>query len=244
MRTALAWLLELLPPPRAALAWGALGFAGAQAMGALCGSLKLRRGWATAYTRKLFHLAVFSAAAGIQLRRGLAELDAFALGVAAAVLVAIARGPGSGFFEGLARESDASHPRFFVLVPLLTTAAGGLIAALSAGDAAAIGLLAAGWGDAAGEPIGRRFGRHAFRVPGPLGVASRRTLEGSAGVALVAAAAAALALVLARASAPADALRIGLAVGIATATVEAFSPHGFDNLTTIPAAAWVAAVLT
>jgi phytol kinase len=244
MREALHWLLLLLPPPRTAFSLAALGFAGAWALGMVCGGLKLRRGWPTAYTRKLFHLVVFSASAWLQLRHGLAALDAFALGIAAAVLLAVARGPGHAFFEALARESDAPHGRFFVVVPLLTTAAGGLIAALTAGDAAALGVLAAGWGDAAGEPVGRRFGRHAFRVPGPLGVRSVRTLEGSSGVAAVAAAAAALALLLTRSASPGDALRVGLAVGIATAAVEAISPHGLDNLTTIPAAAWVAASFT
>jgi phytol kinase len=244
MGEALHWLLQLFPPPRFALALAAAGLAGAWALGGLCGRLKLSRGWPTPYTRKLFHLVVFSVSAWIHLRFGLAQLDAFALGVAAAVLIAVARGPGSAFFEALARESDAPHRRFFVVVPLVTTAAGGLIAALTAGEAAALGVLAAGWGDAAGEPVGRRFGRHAFRVPGPLGVRSVRTLEGSAGVAAVAALATALALVLAHAASPGDALRVALAAGIATAGVEAVSPHGFDNLTTIPAAAWAVAAFT
>jgi len=243
MREALDWLPKLLPPLPGALALAALGFGSAWILGAFCGGLKLRRGWATAYTRKLFHLVVFSASAWIHGRHGLPALDAFAVGVAAAVLAAVARGPGSQFFEALARESDAPHARFFVVVPLVTTAAGGLIAALTAGDAAALGILAAGWGDAAGEPVGRRFGRRAFRVPGPLGVTSVRTLEGSAGVAGVAALATALAL-LSHAAGAAELLRAALAVGFATAAVEAISPHGFDNLTTIPAAAWVAAAFT
>ena len=33
------------------------------------------------------------------------------------------------------------------------------------GSYAAVGYLVAGWGDAVGEPVGTRFGRHPYRVP-------------------------------------------------------------------------------
>jgi len=36
-----------------------------------------------------------------------------------------------------------------------------------------------GWGDAVGEPVGTRFGRHPYRVPSLAGVPATRTLEGS-----------------------------------------------------------------
>jgi phytol kinase len=241
----IAWLRALLPPPRTALALAAAGLGIALALGAVCGRLKLARGWATAYTRKLFHLAIFTLAALVHLGLGLAALDAFALGVSAAVLWAVARGAGDPFYEALARESDAPRRSFFVLVPLVTTAAGGLLASLTAGDAAAaLGYLAAGWGDAAAEPVGRRFGRHPYRVPGLRGVRSTRTLEGSTAVALVAWLVAALVLSNGSDASAGHALGAGLGIALATAAVEAISPHGMDNLTTIWAAALAAAALT
>jgi len=243
MREVVLWLSDLLPAPRTALVMAGLGLGTALGCGAACGQLKLRLGWPTAYTRKLFHLAIFTLAAFVQLSLGLPELDAFAIGVSAAVLLAVARGAGNPFYEALARESDAPRRSFFVLVPLLTTAAGGLLAALTAGDAAGVGVLVAGWADAAGEPAGRRFGRHPYRVPGLRGVPSVRTLEGSAAVALVAWLTASLALAYAFGVGPQHALAGGLAIALVTALVEAVSPHGLDNLTTIWAAALTAAAV-
>jgi phytol kinase len=243
MHEALAWLAGLLPGPRVAIVLSALGLGLGLALGRACGWLKLRRGWPTAYTRKLFHLLIFTLAALVYLARGLAELDALGIGVAAAVLLAVARGAGDPFYEALARESDAPRRSFFVLLPLVTTALGGLAAALSAGDAAAVGYLVAGWADGVGEPAGRRFGRHPYRVPGLFGVRSVRTLEGSAAVALVAWLTGALALAWALGAGAPRALAGGLAIALVTGAVEAVSPHGLDNLTTIWAAALAAALV-
>jgi phytol kinase len=240
MHPAATWLAALLPAPATTAALAALGLGSALGLGHACGRLRLRGGWPTAYTRKLFHLAIFTLSALIHLRLGLAALDAFALGVAPAILLALARGAGDPFYAALARESDAPRAGLFVLVPLITTAVGGLLAGLLAGKAAFAGYLVAGWADGAGEPVGRRFGRHPYRVPGLLGVRSVRTLEGSAAVAAVAWFAGGLALAFAFGAAPARALAGGLAIALATAAVEAISPHGLDNLTTILAASLTA----
>jgi phytol kinase len=236
---------ELLLPEPGVAAWlAAAGLGFSLALGAGCGRLRLAHGWSTACTRKLFHLLVFTFAAAIHFRLGLPAVSAFGAGVSAAVGIALLRGTGHPFYEALARASDAPQRSWFVLLPLLTTALGGLLASLAVGNAAPLGYLAAGWGDAAGEPVGRTFGRHPYRIAGLRGVTSGRTLEGSAAVALVAAGVAALGLGLGFGAPPARALGGGLSVGLATAAVEAVSPHGFDNLTTIAIAALVTSLFT
>jgi phytol kinase len=100
--------------------------------------------------------------------------------------------------------------------------------------------MACGWGDAVGEPVGARFGRHRYRVPSLGGVRAERSFEGSAAVLAVSAAACVVAL-LALGFPPASALRAGLLGGFAGAAVEAVSHHGLDNLTmqlAASAAAW------
>jgi phytol kinase len=130
----------------------------------------------------------------------------------------------------------------FILVPLVTTAIGGIAANLLFGAYAIVGYLVGGWGDAVGEPIGRAFGRHTYRVPSFGGVAATRSLEGSAAV-LVAGTAAATVALLARGASPTAAIGAGLACGAAGAAVEAFSTHGADNLTVQVAAAGAAFLL-
>jgi dolichol kinase len=109
-----------------------------------------------------------------------------------------------------------------------------------AGRYALVGYLVTGWGDAVGEPVGRGLGRHRYRVPTLLGVACTRTLEGSAAVGLAAFLAAAIALVAAFGLPLSAALTRAAAIGLATVAVEAFSPHGLDNFTTMVAAAALA----
>jgi phytol kinase len=115
-------------------------------------------------------------------------------------------------------------------VPLATTALGGVLANLLFGDFAVVGYLVAGWGDAVGEPVGTRWGRHRYRVPSLAGVPATRSLEGSSAVLLCGAAAAVIVL-LARGYGAPTAVAVGLACGLAGALVEAVSSHGLDNLT-------------
>jgi phytol kinase len=152
------------------------------------------------------------------------------------------RGGGFPFYEALARPADAPRRTLFILVPLATTAAGGLLANLLFGAWAIVGYLVGGWGDAVGEPVGAAVGRHRYRVPSLGGVRAMRSLEGSAAV-LTAGALAAFAGLLARGVDPLAAAGVGAACGVAGALVEAFSTHGTDNLTVQVAAAGVAFLL-
>ena len=197
-----------------------------------------RRGTKVAYTRKLFHLVVFSVAAVVHVVWELPGTVVFGTVITGIVLAAVASGDGHPFYEALARESDRPHRTLFIVIPLFTTAAGGLMSALLVGPYASVGYLAAGWGDAAGEPVGARWGRHEYRVPSLAGVPAHRTLEGSAAVFLVAWLGSAIALW--SLGAASEALSVGLACGVAAAVVEAGSNHGLDNFTVQVAASLTA----
>jgi len=215
-------------------------FAGAAA--AVAAWMRVAKGWPVAYSRKTFHFAIFTMAGVLQLLGGLPAVMLFGGLVSGVVLYAVLRGAGFPFYEALARPADAPRRTLFILVPLVTTAAGGLLANLLFGAWAIVGYLVGGWGDAVGEPVGAAVGRHRYRVPSLGGVRAERSLEGSAAV-LTAGALAAFAGLLARGVDPLAAAGVGAACGVAGALVEAFSTHGTDNLTVQVAAAGVAFLL-
>jgi len=169
-------------------------------------------------------------AGALHLAGGLPLVNLFGVLVTAAVLYAVARGDGFPFYESMARPSDAPRRTLFILLPLLTTAVGGLASALLFGAFAYVGYLVAGWGDAIGEPVGAAFGRTRYRVPSLGGVAATRSVEGSVAVFFVGTLAAFLGMAVG--SVPVtSALATALACGVACTAVEAVSTHGLDNLT-------------
>ncbi|MHB1193784.1 MAG: hypothetical protein ACYC6F_12145 [Longimicrobiales bacterium] len=238
---ALPTLSALLPGPATALVAGGAGLAMAWGMGTAAARLRAR-GTRVPYTRKLFHFGIFTAAAAVHALGGLPATNAFGAVVAAWVLLAVGRGDGDPLYEALARDTDRPRRTLFILVPLATTAVGGLLSALIAGPFAAVGYVVAGWGDAVGEPVGARWGRHPYRVPSFGGVSARRTGEGSAAVFAAGAAAAFLAL-LGLGVPTGTALLVAPAVAAVAAAVEAVSHHGTDNLTVQLAASLVALAL-
>lgn len=210
--------------PRVALLALAVGIAGA-----LWVAILRARGVRVAYTRKIFHFVIFTCAAGVHAIWSLPGTVVFGSVIAGMVVAAAVKGEGHPFYEALARETDRPHRTLFIVVPLVTTAVGGLLSALIAGPFAVVGYLAAGWGDAIGEPVGARWGRHPYRVPSLAGVPAERTLEGSVAVFAVSSLASGLALVsLGMGGA---AWWAGPIAGAAAAAVEAVSNHGLDNLT-------------
>lgn len=235
-------LQPFLPGPALALVLTPLAAAYATGTAALVGHLRIARGVAAPYTRKIFHFAIFTMAGVIHLSVGLPGVVVFGCVVSAVVLWAVHRGDGYPFYEALARPTDAPRRTFFILVPLVTTAAGGGLANLLFPQFAYVGYLVCGWGDALGEPIGTRWGRHRYRVPSLMGVAATRSVEGSAAVLAGGAAAAFAGLVLAGLP-PVTAASLALAAGAAGAVVEAVSTHGLDNLTVQLAGAAAAAAL-
>lgn len=233
----------LLPTPAVALRAGGLGLAVGAAFAAAVSRLR-RSGMRVAYTRKVFHFGIFNGAAAAHLLWGLSGTNAYGVAVALLVVAAVLRGEGDGFYEALARGSDQPRRSFFIVVPLVTTAVGGLASALLVGPFASVGYLVTGWGDAVAEPVGARWGKHPFSVPSLAGVPAQRTFEGSLAVLLVGWAAAAIALAGVGADAGPPLLLTALACAGVGAAVEAVSHHGTDNLTVQMAvslaAAWLA----
>jgi phytol kinase len=213
-----------------------LALACALALAVLVGRLRLRRGMPAPYTRKLFHFAVFTLATVVQLVWGLPGVVVFGSVFALVVAYAVVRGDGFPLYEALARPTDAPRRGLFVAIPLATTALGGIISNVLFLRYAYIGYLVCGWGDAVGEPVGTRWGRHRYRVPSLAGVPATRSVEGSIAVFLVGSLAAFIGL-LAGGFAATDALRVAAAAGAVGAAVEAISTHGLDNLTVQVAAA-------
>jgi len=236
------FIRSILPSSRSIVLLGPLLLLLASLAAHLAGWLRTARGVKTAYTRKIFHFVIFTTAGGLHLIGGLPTVALFGGIVSVVVLYSVWRGDGFAFFEALARPSDAPRRALFVLVPLATTAVGGLSANLFFGAAAPIGYLVAGWGDAIAEPVGARWGRHRYRVPSIAGVPATRSLEGSAAVLCVGSLAAFVGLWLAGVPAPFS-LAVAAACGVAGAGVEAVSNHGLDNLTVQLAAAGTAYVL-
>ena len=199
------------------------------------------RGLAVPYTRKIFHFGVFTGAAVTHSLWGLPGTNAFGAVLACVVLVAVLRGDRDPIYRVLARETDRPRRTLFILLPLVTTALGGLGSALLTGPYATVGFLVSGWGDAVGEPVGTRWGKHKYRVPSLGGVPATRSLEGSAAVFLVAWAAATVALW--KLADPSQAVLVGLACAAVGALVEGLSNHGLDNLTVQLAASGTAWML-
>ena len=199
----------------------------------------MRYRWDTAYTRKLFHFLIFTTATATHVLGGWEAVNALAMGVVFWVLYAVLIGNGFAAYEAMARERDDPHRTRFILIPLATTALGGMVSNIAFGEFALVGYLVTGWGDAVGEPVGRRFGRHRYRVASLFGVPAERSLEGSFTVGVASLAAAWLALSLGLQFPGVTALTVAMAVALLTAVVEAVSHHGLDNFTTMVAAAGV-----
>lgn len=234
--------MQFIPDVTTALIVAPLTLMYASAAAAFAAWLRVQRGVRTPYTRKAFHFITLTAAMAVQLVWGLPGVVVFGSVISALVLFAVWRGDGFGFYEALARPTDAPRRTLFILVPLFTTALGGMLSNLLFPAFAHVGYMVVAWGDAVGEPVGTRWGRHRYSVPSIGGVRATRSLEGSAAVALAGGLAALLAL-LASGVAGAHALGAAAAIGAAAALVEAVSHHGLDNLTLQVAAAGMAAAL-
>ena len=242
MRGPMEVLGPFLPTTRM-LAFGipmAAVYAGAAAT--FAGWLRKTRGVRAPYTRKVFHFFIISAAGVVQLVWGLPGVVVFGSVTALLVLYAVLRSDGFAFYEAMARPSDAPHRSLFILVPLATTALGGVLANVFFSPFAPVGYMVTGWGDAVGEPVGTRWGRHKYKVTSLAGLPATRSIEGSAAVFVVGTAASAAALLglgwtgLAVAG-------TALLCGAAGAAIEAVSSHGLDNLTVQVGAAAVAWLL-
>lgn len=203
---------------------------------------RVRRGVRTPYTRKTFHFLIITCTLLVQLWWGVSGVIVYGSVIALLVLYACHRGNGYPFYEALARPTDEPHRTRYIVIPLVTTALGGLLSNVFFPGYAQVAYLAVAWGDAVGEPVGTRWGKHRYRVPSLFGVPATRSLEGSAAVWLATSAAAFIALAVSGQDV-ATAVGAAAVIGAAGAVAEAVSHHGLDNLTIQLATAATAAAL-
>jgi len=196
----------------------------------LAGWLKLKKGIRTNYTRKVFHIMNFTYAAIIYLVGSTVAVviyGGFGLG---AMVVCYLLKDGNILLEGIAREQDEPHRRLYVIVPFAATAIAGILDNSFFTRFAVVGYLVSGWGDAAGEPVGVRWGKHRYNVPSMAGVKCTRSVEGSLGVFVTSVMGAFIALQISRVPVL-PSIPIALAAAGVATLVEAFSSHGLDNFT-------------
>lgn len=190
--------------------------------------------------RKLFHIGIFSGAVPFQFFLGFWGIVIYGSTLGLLVLVALKRGERSPLYRLLRRRDDGGEEELLVLIPLGATALGGLSGVLLVGNFALVGYLTCGWGDAAGELVGRNRGRRAYSPPFSLGRSAARSVEGSLAVLVFGFLGAWAALGLLGHSLL-EGIGVGFACGLIGAAGEAVSGKGTDNFWTqlLPAlAAW------
>ena len=179
------------------------------------------------YTRKLFHLLIFTSAVIAHALGGFWAVCVFGLMVSLVVGLAVVRGRGNSMYEALAREQDGPNRTYYIVVSYFATLIGGMTSNLIFGPLAVFGYLVGGLGDAAGEPAGIRWGKHAYTFsPGVT-----KTFEGSLAVLT----ASVLALLIGVAISPElhfdlRSLFVLPVIAIVCTLVEACSPRGWDNV--------------
>jgi phytol kinase len=179
--------------------------------------------------RKLFHAGIFSGAVPAQLLLGFWGAVVYGTVIAAMVALAFLLRERTPLRGALARGDQGGEGDRYLLLPLASTALGGMAALSLVGPFAVVGFLVCGWGDAAGELVGRRWGSRRYRSPLTRAHPSYRTAEGSAAVFLVGGLGAVVGLLL-LGFGPGPALGGGVACGLLGALAEGASSHGTDNL--------------
>jgi len=192
------------------------------------GYLRCHRNLRSGYTRKTFHLLIFITVAVLQLRWGLFAVCVFGAMTTFVIAYALLRGVGHPLYEAIARESDRPHRTYYVVVPYLATLIGGIASNLFFGPLALVGYLVGGIGDAAGEPVGTRWGKHQYKVLWLGRKAGTKSLEGSAAILLASLLGLLLALAIHRQLNWQSLIPIVLIACICT-VIEAASPRGWDN---------------
>src|SRR5882724_9827630 len=239
-----AAILSHLPTLRVMLLCGPVGLLWSFCCLSFAAYLKCVRGFSTGYTRKIFHVLIFLSAVAVQIFWGFVAVCLFGTMVSLVIGYANFRGAGHRFYESLAREQDGPHRTYYIVVPYFATLIGGLANNIFFGPLSVIGYMVGGLGDAAGEPVGTRWGKHRYIVPTLSQVKTTRSIEGSIGVFI----ASLIAVVVGMLLTPdftfsARSFLTILAIAIVSTLLEAVSPHGWDNATMQLAPALMAARL-
>jgi phytol kinase len=219
-----------LPSPSAVMLGALFAFIWSYGCLLFAGHLKTKIHLRTGYTRKVFHVLIFISAVVVQAFGGFVAVCVFGTMVSVVVGLAVLRGSNDPLYEALAREQDGPDRTYYIVIPYFATLIGGLASNICFGPLAVVGYLVGGLGDAAGEPVGTRWGRHRYSGSGRKAMATK-TFEGS--FAVLAASAVALLISVAISPTLHFDLRAAIAlpvIAILCALVEAFSPRGWDNV--------------
>jgi phytol kinase len=223
-------LLPRAPSVDTLLFVGFVGLAWSYACLRFAGYLKCSRNLPTGYTRKFFHLLIFFTVAGLQLRWGVLAVCVFGAMTSVVLAYAVFRGAGHPLYEAIAREADRPHRTYYVVVPYFATLIGGIASNLLFGPLSLVGYLVGGIGDAAGEPVGTRWGKHQYKVSWLGRRAGTKSLEGSAAILV----ASLLGLLAAIVTNPQRHLSwqsvvAMIVIAVSCTLIEAASPRGWDN---------------
>ncbi|MFC1887648.1 diacylglycerol/polyprenol kinase family protein [Candidatus Cloacimonadota bacterium] len=192
--------------------------------------LKKKGKLSTVYTRKIFHILIFTAAGLIVLYLETMTIFLYGFIISCLILITLYVLRNSRFFEALTRESDRSKGNLHIILPLVCTAVGGAVSVLFFGKLAMIGFLVTGWGDGLADPIGTCWGKHKFRAASWDNEKRYKSMEGSSAVLIFAFIAATVSTVLLGYSVM-EIFPTLLLISIVAVLVEAFSFPGTDNLT-------------
>jgi phytol kinase len=188
----------------------------------------------TGLTRKLFHFVVFGSAGILQFFIGLPATLVFGGGISLVVLYALLNGDEHILYEALARENDEPTRARYIIMPYFATLFGGLtVNLLFASFHSFSGYLITGLADAVGEPIGVKWGKHKYKVPSISGYVSFRSVEGSLAVFLSVFLIFLLICFLNGLVLTAVIFAMIVLSSLVVMLVEAISPHGWDNFTTM-----------
>lgn len=232
MKDLLDYFLQFVPPFPQILIFSLVSAVAILGSAFLCGALKRYAGWKTGYTRKTLHFLIFFTAVGLHIWGGMPAVNVLGVGMGIFVLLSVKAGDGNFFIESMAREKDFPRRGYFIIVPYLTTAIGGLASNLLFGSSVVMGYALCGSADAVAEPVGLRFGKHRYRVPSLKKVrVSERSVEGSLSFFVVSVILSLLFFCFLYHLPFSKACVSSFLLSTALVLVEAFSFHGTDNLT-------------
>ena len=244
MQSLLVFIEHNMLPLAVTLTAGPVLLLWAYACLSLAGYLKTVRRLKTGYTRKAFHVLTFLTAATLQLTEGLPYVCLFGGMTTLVLAYALFRGEGHPLYEAIAREKDEPYRTYYIVIPYIATLVGGVAGNIWFGPVSIIGYLVGGLGDAAGEPVGTRWGKHRYVVPTMSSVTTTRSIEGSIGVFIASVVAVAVGMLLIPGvTFSARSLLVIPVIALASTLLEAISPHGWDNATMQLAPALLAARL-
>ena len=232
MESLLRFIEHNMLPLAVTLTAGPLFFLWAYACLGFAGHLNTVRRVKTGYTRKIFHVLTFLTAAALQLTAGLPYVCLFGGATTLVLGYALLRGEGHPLYEAIAREKDEPYRTYYIVIPYIATLVGGVVGNIWFGPVSIVGYLVGGLGDAAGEPVGTRWGKHRYVVPTLSSVKTTRSIEGSIGVFCASVVAVAMGIMLTPgATFSARSLVVIPSIALASTLLEAISPHGWDNAT-------------